>query len=55
VYIDSNLGNKVRGENVAKELADLGFQELYIATGYSAENFSHVTWVKGIVGKDPAF
>ena len=55
VYIDSNLGNKVRGENVAKELADLGFQELYIATGYSPENFSHVTWVKGIVGKDPAF
>ncbi len=55
IYIDSNLGNKVRGENVAKELFELGFQQLYIATGYSAENFKHVTWVKGIVGKDPAF
>jgi hypothetical protein len=54
-YVDENLGNGVKGEAVTKELFDLGFENLHLATGYPAEQFKHVTWVKSVVGKDPVF
>ena len=53
IYIDANLGNGTKGEEVAKTLADGGFTNLYLATGYQATDFAHVTWVQGILGKDP--
>lgn len=52
-FIDSNLSNNEKGENLARELFQLGFQNLYLATGYEPENFKHVYWLKGIVGKEP--
>ncbi len=52
-YVDENLGNEVKGEVVTKELFDLGFKNLYLATGYPAEQFKHITWVKAVVGKAP--
>lgn len=54
-YVDENLGNEVKGEVVTKELFALGFKNLYLATGYPAEWFKHITWVKGVVGKEPVF
>ncbi len=51
-FIDSNLGKDEKGEDLAKELFDLGYHNLYLATGYEPDQFAHVTWVKGIVGKD---
>jgi len=26
---------------------------LYLATGYDSDQFPHVTWIKGVVGKNP--
>ena len=52
-YIDVNLSDSENGEQVSKELFDLGFSNLYLATGYSADHFSHITWIKGVVGKSP--
>jgi signal transduction histidine kinase len=54
-YVDENLGNGLKGEFVTKELFDLGFKNLHLATGYPSDQFKHVTWVKSIVGKDPVF
>ena len=57
-YIDSNLGiNKlgieIRGEDVANEIFRLGFKNIYLATGYEPDKFSALTFLKGVVGKDP--
>jgi|GEM_PF-2142181 len=54
-YIDENLSNGVKGEQVTKELFELGYKNLFLATGYQADQFQHMTWVKGVVGKDPVF
>lgn len=55
IYIDSRLQPPIKGEVIAKELYDLGYFNLYLASGYPASKFQDVTWVKGIVGKDPPF
>lgn len=53
VYVDSNLGDGVKGEELAKELHDAGFSNIYLATGYAPETFNPMPWIKGVVGKEP--
>ncbi|OFZ19590.1 MAG: hypothetical protein A2Z20_06455 [Bdellovibrionales bacterium RBG_16_40_8] len=53
IYIDVNLADGVRGEDVAKRVYDLGCENIYLATGYDKEQFSHLTFLKGVIGKDP--
>ncbi len=55
VYIDFNLGAKLRGDSVAKELFGLGFKEIYLTTGAEAKQFADLPFIKGVVGKDPPF
>ena len=55
IYVDSKLQGALRGELFAKELFDLGYQNIYLCTGYPASHFQHVDWVKGVVGKEPPF
>jgi hypothetical protein len=55
IYIDSNLGCGIRGEAVAQDLYRIGFREIYLATGHSADDFEPMEWIKGIVGKEPAW
>ncbi|MDO8954932.1 MAG: HAMP domain-containing sensor histidine kinase [Gammaproteobacteria bacterium] len=55
IYIDSDLRENVRGEDIAKQLYDMGYHELFLATGSEPENFAHCTWLKGIIGKIPPF
>ncbi|MFO3612741.1 HAMP domain-containing sensor histidine kinase, partial [Legionella pneumophila serogroup 1] len=55
IYIDSDLGNNVRGEDCAKLLFDKGFIDVHLATGHSRDRFRQVPWIKTIVGKEPPF
>ncbi len=52
-FIDVHLSDDENGEQFSKELFDLGFNNLYLATGYNEEHFSHLSWIKGVVGKSP--
>ncbi|MDD2804905.1 MAG: ATP-binding protein [Elusimicrobiales bacterium] len=52
LYIDSELGRGVRGEEVARELLEKGFTDLTLATGHPPERFAALTWLK-IAGKEP--
>lgn len=52
-FIDSRLENGIKGEDVAQKLFDLGYQNLYLATGYEPEQFSHLRIFKGVIGKEP--
>lgn len=55
IYIDSDLGNKMKGEVCAKQLFNKGFIEIYLATGHSKDRFAHMPWIKSIIGKEPPF
>lgn len=52
IYIDSDLGNDVKGENIANRLHEKGFSNLTMATGHSPEKFAHLPWLK-VTGKEP--
>lgn len=54
IYIDSDLGNNVKGEDIAKDLRKKGFTTIAMATGYGPEKFAHLPWLK-VTGKEPPF
>ncbi len=51
IFIDSNLKNGIKGEIESEKIALLGFQNIYLATGYSPEDLDKPEWIKKIVGK----
>lgn len=53
IYIDSQLGNGVKGQELALELYRRGFLELYLCTGFPKQSFSEMHWIKDIQGKEP--
>jgi signal transduction histidine kinase len=53
IYVDSNLADGVKGEDVAWMMGKKGFSNLHLATGYEASQFEEMPWLKGIVGKSP--
>lgn len=55
LYIDSNLGDNITGEEYAKQLFEQGFHEIYLATGYAADQFDPMPWIRGISDKYPPF
>ena len=52
IFIDSDLGDGIKGENIAKELHDRGFTDIAMATGHRHDKFSHLPWLK-VHGKEP--
>lgn len=52
-YVDVHISDSEDGVQVTKDLFEKGYTNLYLATGYEPEKFSHVTWIKGVVGKTP--
>jgi signal transduction histidine kinase len=54
IYLDSELGNEIKGEDLAKELHEKGFTNLTMATGYGPEKFAHLSWLK-VSDKEPPF
>jgi signal transduction histidine kinase len=55
IYIDSNLREAISGEVFAKELYELGFTELYLASGHPKGYFGELPWIKDFVSKEPPF
>lgn len=54
LYIDYDLGNDLKGEDIAKELHEKGFTAITMATGHGPGKFSHLPWLK-VSGKEPPF
>ncbi len=52
LYIDSELADGAKGEDIAAELHDKGFSDITMATGHGADKFSHLPWLK-VSGKEP--
>jgi len=53
IYIDSNLGEGLKGEFLSESIADKGFIDLHIQTGYDSSIFTKPEWIKSIKGKSP--
>lgn len=51
IYVDSKLGEGVRGEDFARDLHAQGFWNLYLATGRQSESLPPMPWIKEVVGK----
>jgi hypothetical protein len=52
LFIDSDLGAGVSGEEIACALRGKGFSDIIMATGHSPERFSALAWLK-VAGKEP--
>jgi signal transduction histidine kinase/FixJ family two-component response regulator len=60
IFIDSNLGtdgngNSVRGEEVSRQLHQMGFKRLYLATGDTHDSSRSMPWLVAVRGKEPPF
>ncbi len=52
VFIDVNLKEK-SGLQIAHELHAKGYKNLFLTTSYEPEQFSNVSFIKGVIGKEP--
>ena len=52
LYIDSELADDMKGEDIAKDLHEKGFTDITMATGHGADKFTHLPWLK-VTGKEP--
>ena len=56
IYIDVVLdGDREAGEALAQKLHELNYREIYLATNYNKECFTHMSWLKGVGDKHPPF
>tara|TARA_B100001971_G_scaffold215195_1_gene260201 strand:+ start:25871 stop:26191 length:321 start_codon:yes stop_codon:yes gene_type:complete len=55
IYIDSSLGEEIKGEDEAEKIFKLGFENIYLVTGKSPEDILNKKWIKEIRGKRPEF
>jgi len=53
IYLDSRLGEGIKGEDIGKDLHGQGFKNLYLATGFDQKELPPLPWIKKIVGKEP--
>lgn len=55
VFIDSSLGEPESGEELSRKIHDIGFNEIYLATGFSNPDISNYPWIKSAIDKSPPF
>ncbi|MGE3611029.1 MAG: hypothetical protein AB7I27_15670 [Bacteriovoracaceae bacterium] len=53
IFLDSNLGENVKGETESEKIAKLGFVNLYLATGYEKESIVRPSWIVKVFSKKP--
>lgn len=53
VYIDVDLAHGEKGDVESLKIHELGFAEIYLATGHGAGKFAGAVHLRGVVGKEP--
>ncbi|MGE3607936.1 MAG: ATP-binding protein [Bacteriovoracaceae bacterium] len=51
IYIDSNLGEGLRGEELSEEIFKAGFVNLYLVTGFDPQSIQKPSWIKSVFSK----
>ncbi|MBY0545055.1 MAG: HAMP domain-containing histidine kinase [Gammaproteobacteria bacterium] len=52
LYIDSELNDGIKGEEIARDLYMMGYRNLYLVTGKPHDNFPNLYWINAISGKN---
>lgn len=55
IYMDSYLGESMRGEDIARAIYSQGFRNIIITTGFPAERFQGMDFITDVIQKDPPF
>jgi signal transduction histidine kinase len=55
IFVDSNLGQNVRGEVASEHIFKLGFHNIILCTGYAPDQIQKPAWISRVIGKDPPF
>lgn len=55
IFVDSNLGQNVRGEVASEQIFALGFRNINLCTGFAPEEIQKPKWINQIIGKDAPF
>lgn len=53
IYLDSDLKESIKGEDLAKIVFDKGYKNIYLATGHEKRELEKLPWIKQVVGKNP--
>lgn len=53
IYIDSDLGNGIKGEVESEKVFEAGYTNLFLATGLPQEYINKPKWIKGVFSKNP--
>ena len=53
IFIDSNLGKGLKGEVESEKIFNIGFLNLFLATGYEKNTVIKPSWIKEIYSKSP--
>jgi hypothetical protein len=53
IFVDVELGGGQSGLEVARRLASFGMTRIFLATAHTSINVDSLSFLKGIVGKDP--
>lgn len=53
LYIDSDLGENMKGEDIAAQLKEKGFINICLATAHPPEKFAHLPWLKVMTKAPP--
>lgn len=53
VYVDAELADDVNGARESVRIHELGFRDIYLATGHEAARFAAYKHLRGVLGKEP--
>lgn len=51
IYIDSELGQGIKGEEIVEDIAQMGFQHIFLTTGHDKSHFGEIKGLTDILGK----
>jgi FixJ family two-component response regulator len=53
IFVDSNLGDGTKGEIESQKIFNLGFRNIYLATGYQKSEINKPSWIIDVYLKGP--
>ncbi|MEW5951159.1 MAG: HAMP domain-containing sensor histidine kinase [Elusimicrobiota bacterium] len=52
IYVDGELGEGLKGEEICRLIYEKGFENIYMETGHKEERFKEIVYIKGVIGKE---
>ena len=53
IFLDSDLGNGIKGQNYISVIKELGFKKVILASGYAGTKSMDTVGADGVIGKNP--